>query len=76
MKTALPFNLLPTSKDKDLLSIVPRTFPDVGSDFSSTGGQDEYGEGISGMNFGEGGSGGVKSGGSDTESRAETEAGR
>ena len=73
MKMMLPFNLLPTSKDKDLLSIVPRTFPDVGSDFSSTGEQDEYGEDMSGKNFGEGGSGGVGSGGSDTESKAETE---
>jgi hypothetical protein len=73
MKMMLPFNLLPTSKDKDLLSIVPRTFLDVGSDFSSTGEQDEYGEDMSGKNFGEGGSGGDRNGGSDTESKAETE---
>jgi hypothetical protein len=74
MKMVLPFNLLPSSKDKDLLSIVPRTFPDVGSDFSSSGEQDEYGEdSMSGKNFGEGGSGGVGSGGSDTEPKAETE---
>jgi hypothetical protein len=69
----LPFDLLPSSKDKDLLSIVPRTFPDVGSDFSSTGEQDEYGEDMSGKHFGEGGSGGVRSDDSDTESKAETE---
>jgi hypothetical protein len=39
MKMELPFNLLPTSKDKDLLSIVPRAFPELGLDTSSTGEQ-------------------------------------
>jgi hypothetical protein len=73
MEVVLPLNLLPSSKDKDLLSIAPRTFPDVGSDFFSSGEQDGYGEDMSGKNFGEGGSGGVGSGGSDTESKAETE---
>jgi hypothetical protein len=73
MKVLLPFRLLPTSKDKDLRSIVPRTFPDVGSDFSSSGEQEELGEDRSGKDFGEGGFGGDGGGGSDTESKAETE---
>jgi hypothetical protein len=42
MKTKLPFNLGPTSKDQDLLSIVPRTIPDFGLDTPATGEQAEY----------------------------------
>jgi hypothetical protein len=41
----LPFNLVPTPQDKDLLSIVPRAFPDLGLDTSPTGEQDEYEDG-------------------------------
>jgi hypothetical protein len=37
MRTALPFALLPSSKDKELRSIVPRPFPDFGLDPSATG---------------------------------------
>ena len=73
MQMLLPFRLLPTSKDKDLRLIVPRTFPDVGSDFSSSGEQEKLGEDRSGKDFGEGGFGGDGGGGSDTESKAETE---
>jgi hypothetical protein len=73
MQILLPFKLFPSSKDKDLRSIVPRTFPDVGSDFSSSGEQDGFGGGMGGKNFGGGGSGGDRDGGSDTESKAETE---
>jgi hypothetical protein len=63
MKMLLPFKLLPSSKDKDLRSIVPRTFPGaVGSDLSSAGEQEEMGEGLGGMSFGEGGSGGDRDG--------------
>jgi hypothetical protein len=42
MKMKLPFNLGPTSKDQDLLSIVPRAIPDIGLDTSATGEQAEY----------------------------------
>jgi hypothetical protein len=38
----LPFNLGPTPKDQDLLSIVPRAIPDFGLDTSASGEQVEY----------------------------------
>jgi hypothetical protein len=39
MKMKLPFNLGPTSKDQDLLSIVPRVIPDFGVNTSASGEQ-------------------------------------
>jgi hypothetical protein len=42
MKMELPFNLGPTSKDQDLLSIVPRAIPDFGLDTPAAGEQAEY----------------------------------
>ena len=38
----LPFNLGPTPKDQDLLSVVPRAIPDFGLDTSASGEQVEY----------------------------------
>jgi hypothetical protein len=55
MRMMLPFRLLPTSKDKELRSIVPRPFPEVGFDPSSTGEQEELDAERSGKGFGGGG---------------------
>jgi hypothetical protein len=73
MEMRLPFNLLSTSKDKDLLSIVPRAFPELGLDTSSTGELGEYGRAMFGKKFGEDGSGGSRNDGSDTESKTDSE---
>jgi hypothetical protein len=48
----LPFKLMPSPKDKELRSIVPRPFPQVGLDPSSTDGQDELDENGNGEGFG------------------------
>jgi hypothetical protein len=42
MKMKLPFNLGPTSKDQDLLSIAPRVIPDFGLGTSASGEQAEF----------------------------------
>jgi hypothetical protein len=42
MKMKLPFNLGPTPKDQDLLSIVPRVIPDFGVNTSASGEQAEF----------------------------------
>jgi hypothetical protein len=51
MRMALPFKLLPSSKDKELRSIVPRPFPPVGLDPSAT--DDEQVEGGDNRNGGD-----------------------
>jgi hypothetical protein len=70
MKMELPFNLLPTSQDKELLSIVPRAFLELGLDTSSTGELDGHGYG---KKNGEGGSVGSGDGGSATASKKGTD---
>ena len=40
-----PFNLGPTPKDQDLISVVPRAIPDFGLDTSASGEQVEYEDG-------------------------------
>jgi hypothetical protein len=42
MRMSLPFNLMPTSKDGELRSIVPRAIPEKTSTAPTAGEQDEY----------------------------------
>jgi hypothetical protein len=44
MRMSLPFNLLPTSKDAELRSIVPRAIPELASTTLTTGEQDGCGK--------------------------------
>jgi hypothetical protein len=62
MRMSLPSNLLPTSKDAELRSIVPRAIPEVTSTTLTSGEQDEFGKVMFGA-FGKGGS--LGSGGDD-----------
>jgi hypothetical protein len=57
MRVVLPFKLMPSSKDKELRSVVPRPFPQVGLGPSSTDGQDGLDENKNGEDFGGGGYG-------------------
>jgi hypothetical protein len=56
MRMSLPFNLLPTSKDAELRSIVPRAIPEKTSTALTTGEQDEHGKVMFGSAFGKDGS--------------------
>jgi hypothetical protein len=55
MMMGLPFDLLPTSKDTELRSIVPRATPELTSTALTLGEQDGYGKSMFGS-FGKGGS--------------------
>jgi hypothetical protein len=56
MRTSLPFDLMPTSKDAELRSIVPRATPEKTSTALTAGGQDEYGKVMFGSASGKDGS--------------------
>jgi hypothetical protein len=51
MRTSLPFNLLPTSKDAELRSIVPRAISELTSTALPTGEQEEYGKAMFAINL-------------------------
>jgi hypothetical protein len=54
MRTSFPLSLLPTSKDAELRSIVPRATPGLASTALTTGEQGGYGKAVFGS-FGKGG---------------------
>jgi hypothetical protein len=69
MRMMLPLKLMPSPKDKELRSIVPRPFPQVGLGPSATDEQDGVGDKRNGDGFGGYGSDDRDNGGSETESK-------